>query len=410
MPDSKLLKDYADRCVKCGMCLPQCPTYQVTRDEGESPRGRISLIQGLLNEQLPHSDKLVGHLENCLKCRACERICPSQVPYGELIDGALTHIEHTQRESHPHRNRLLARVVHHTSLRRMTHLLRVYQRSGLRTLARMSGLLKLTGLQRVEAQLPELTAPQTWEEYYPPRNAPRGDVALFLGCIADAFDAQTTRASITVLTALGYGVHIPRAQTCCGALHLHNGAPEHAAQLARKNLAAFDLNKVSAVISTASGCGATLSEYAHLDPQATAFARRVMDISAFLTTIAWPENVQLTALNQRVAIQDPCSLTNVLRQADKPYALLRKIPGIELVSLPEKSRCCGAAGSYMLTHPKMADRLRDAKIEGIETLNVRTLVSSNIGCALHLAAGLRAHNQAIEVIHPITLLARQLEP
>lgn len=409
MHTAKQLHALADRCVKCGMCLPHCPTYHLTRDESESPRGRIALIQGLTGGQLAYSDKLGTHLENCLKCRACERVCPSIVPYGELIDGALTHIERTVTAP-PARRRLalLNLATQRGTLHAFARVLRLYQRSGMRALLRRSGMLKLLGLARHDHLLPALPAVHTWQTYYPAQNTARGDVALFTGCIADAFDQTTSHAAIQVLTTLGYGVQVPPAQRCCGALHLHNQQPEQATALAQENLTAFGALNVQAIIHTASGCGATLSEYAQLDPHATGFTRKVIDISTFIASVPWPENVTLKPLKARVAVHDPCSLTHVLRQHEQPYAMLRKIPGIELVPLPDRARCCGAAGSYMLTHPANANTLRDEKLAGIEQLGVRTLATSNIGCALHLAAGLREKNLALEVIHPITLLARQI--
>ncbi len=408
MHTAKQLNALADRCVKCGMCLPHCPTYHLTRDESESPRGRIALIQGLTGGQLAYSEKLGTHLENCLKCRACERVCPSLVPYGELIDGALTYIEREVTTPPARRSRLLNLVTQRIFLRTLAMLLRIYQRSGVRALLRGSGLLKLLGLDRHDRLLPSLHALHKWQAYYPAENTPRGDVALFTGCIADAFDQATSQAAIHVLTKLGYGVHVPPAQRCCGALHLHNQQPEQATALAQENVAAFGALEVQAIISTASGCGATLKEYVALEPGATDFTRKVVDISAFIASVPWPENVTLKPLKARVAVHDPCSLTHVLRQHDRPYTMLRKIPDIELVSLPDRDRCCGAAGSYMLTHPTQADALRDEKLAGIEPLDAQILVTSNIGCALHLAAGLREKNLSIEVMHPITLLAQQV--
>ena len=407
MHTAKQLNALADRCVKCGMCLPHCPTYHLTHDESESPRGRIALIQGYTSGQLAYSEKLGTHLENCLKCRACERICPSMVPYGELIDGALTHIERAVKTPRAQRLTLLNIATQRTTLRTLAMLLRAYQRSGLRALVRRSGVLKMLGLARHDRLLPSLPPVQSWKAYYPPQNTARGDVALFTGCIADAFDQTTSHAAIQVLTLLGYGVHVPRAQRCCGALHLHNQQPEQASILAHENLAAFAALDVQTIISTASGCGATLSEYAN-DPRATGFTRKVVDISTFIASIPWPENVTLKPLKARVAVHDPCSLTHVVRQHEKPYALLRKIPDIELVSLPDRARCCGAAGSYMLTHPTQAGALRDEKLASIEQLDARILVTSNIGCALHLAGGLREKYLSIEVMHPITLLAQQV--
>jgi glycolate oxidase iron-sulfur subunit len=403
------LKQLTDRCVKCGMCLQQCPTYALTRDEAESPRGRIALIQGLVNGQLAYSEKLDTHLGNCLKCRACERICPSMVPYGELIDLAQTYIEQAHRHRPFARRLLLSLATNAARLRLAARLLRLYQRSGLQWLARTSGVLGLLGLTRVEAQLPRLAGTERWRDYYPATGARRADVALFTGCIADAFDSATTRAAITVLTSLGYGVRVPAAQRCCGALHLHNGEPDGARQLAESNLAAFDPDTVEAILTTATGCAATLLEYNQRVAGADDFTRKVTDISTFLARVAWPETVRLKPLPRRVAVHDPCSLTHVLRQSDRPHAVLRRIPDIELVTLPDAARCCGAAGSYMLTHPDTADRLRDAKLNGLATSGVETLVTSNIGCALHLAAGLRQQGTAVEVVHPVTLLARQME-
>ncbi|MBI3774992.1 MAG: (Fe-S)-binding protein [Gammaproteobacteria bacterium] len=390
------------------MCLPHCPTYHLTRDESESPRGRIALIQGLTGGQLAYSDKLETHLENCLKCRACERVCPSLVPYGELIDGALTHIAREVAPQSARRLRLLNFVTQPATLRTLAKLLRVYQRSGLRALLRGSGLLKVLGLARQDRLLPSLHTVHPWQAYYPAQNTPRGDVALFTGCIADAFDQATSRAAIQVLTQLGYGVHVPPGQRCCGALHLHNQQPEQASALAQENLAAFGGLDVQAIINTASGCGATLKEYLALNPGADSFTRKVVDISTFIASVPWPENVMLKPLKARVAVHDPCSLTHVLRQHEAPYAMLRKIPEIELGSLPDRARCCGAAGSYMLTHPTQADALRDEKLSNIEQLDTRILVTSNIGCALHLAAGLREKHLSIEVMHQTTLLARQV--
>lgn len=398
----------ADRCVKCGMCLQQCPTYTLTHDEGESPRGRIALIQGLIAGQLQRSEQLDTHLGNCLKCRACERICPSMVPYGELIDGAQTYIERTERNNRPLRRALLSIVTTPRLRLALAAALRLYQRSGAQFVARALGIHNLLNLTRLDAQLPRLAKHQAWKDYYPAIGAARGEVALFTGCIADAFDQQTSRAAIRVLNVLGYAVHVPRSQRCCGALHLHNGEPEAADALLSANIAAFDLSGIDTVISTASGCGATLAEYDQRNPGARDFSRKVIDINAFIASVSWPDAIKLNALPERVAVHDPCSLTNVLRQSDKPYAVLRRIPGIELVALPDKSTCCGAAGSYMITHPTTAMRLRDRKLDGFAALNASILVSANIGCALHLSAGLRAIGRDVEVLHPVTLLERQI--
>ncbi|MEQ6342855.1 MAG: (Fe-S)-binding protein [Gammaproteobacteria bacterium] len=404
-----LLKQ-TDLCVKCGLCLPHCPTYTKTRNEGESPRGRIALIEGLAGGRLALTPRLEAHLASCLTCRACEDVCPSGVRYGTIIDAGRALIK-SQREQSTREAAMYGLIARKPLLRFAARLLRFYQRSGLQRLARVSGLARLAGAGRLDALLPPLPPAPAWQDYYPPRGEKRGTVALFTGCVAEVMDTATLGAAIRLLTTCGYGVHVPRTQVCCGALHLHNGQPAQARQLAEKNLAAFAALKVDAVISAASGCGAQLAEYDQLipdDQRTQSFAHSVQDISQFLTDITWPGDVTFSPLLKRVAVHDPCSLRHVLHQQIPPYTLLRNIPGIELIPLPGNTQCCGAAGAYMITQPVLADSLRNDKLEALKAAGAEILVSSNLGCALHLAAGLRAAGKDVEVIHPVTLLARQM--
>ncbi len=413
------LLEHTDRCVKCGLCLPHCPTYGKTQNEGESPRGRIALIEGLANGQLGLTPRLEAHLDSCLTCRACENVCPSEVRYGTIIDAGRALVA-AQHSPSAHEKLLNSLITHKPLLRLGARLLRFYQRSGLRSLVRGSGLLKLAGeltgpmknLPRLDALLPPIPPVRIWQEYYPALGADkRGDVALFTGCIASVMDTEILNAAIRLLTACGYGVHVPRTQGCCGALHMHSGAVRQAHALAMQNLYAFTELKIDAIISTASGCGAPLSEYYKFDAndeRLKKFSENIHDISEFLASIPWPENIIFAPLEQRVAVHESCSLRNVLHQHTHAYTLLRKIPDIDVVALPGNARCCGAAGAYMITQPIMADALRKDKLAALESSAGTLLVTSNIGCALHIAAGLREAGQHIEVIHPVTLLARQL--
>ncbi|MCC6208013.1 MAG: (Fe-S)-binding protein [Gammaproteobacteria bacterium] len=409
------IKREADQCVKCGLCLPHCPTYAKTLDEGDSPRGRIALIQALVEERLPASDRLAYHLDRCLACRACERACPSGVHYGPLIDSARALLEQ-KRPSRRAGSWLHAGLLAWTTggpgrLRAAIRLLRLYRASGLRRVIRGSGLFPR--LARMETLFPDPpSAPAGRNEYHPPVGEARGQVALFTGCVTDLADPAVLDASIRLLRLAGYGVHLPPGQGCCGALHLHAGDLDRAQTLARRNLSAFNALTVDAVLYTASGCGATLREYAAgpgRDKSAPGpFSAPVMDVTQFLAAIEWPAHLAPAPLEQRAAIQDPCLQRNVLRDTTPPYRLLARIPALETVALPGNERCCGAAGAYMLEQPEMADALRADKLEALRECGAELLVTSNIGCAIHLAAGLRAAGSAVEVVHPVVLLERQI--
>lgn len=393
----------ADRCVLCGLCLPHCPTYRLLQDENESPRGRVSLLRAVATGALPMSDSLAAHLSRCLDCRACERACPSGVRYGRLIEAGRVL---TARHRPPG---VLAKlglglVTRPRLLRFIGKLLRLYQRSGMQRLTRTSGILRVLGLARAEALLPAITNAPRWQTQYPEEGARRGRVALFLGCLAPELDATTLNAAIRVMTRLGYDVVVPDEQTCCGALHRDAGDPEAVMALRERNRAAFAGKNIDAIITIASGCGTTLAEgtVTGLPP--------VRDINALLAEAPLSATLELAPLRQRVAVQDPCSLRNTLRAESAVYALLRRIPELEVIPLPENHLCCGGAGAYTLREPVLASRLRTPKIDAAMEIKPDVLVSANIGCALHIAAGASERGLDIQVVHPLVLFERQLRP
>lgn len=401
-----------DRCVMCGMCSQHCPTYQLTADENESPRGRIALIAALVSGQLVSEQdstdaRLQAHIDHCTGCRACEAYCPSGVRFGAIITEAKALL------SPPATSTPEATLSSKTA-----PWLRRYQRWGLQKLVRASGILKPLGLAQKEALLPTIPDTPDWQDYYPPTTQPdtkaRGDVALFTGCVANIFDREALDASRRLLNAMGYGVHVPPTQGCCGAMALHNGQPREATRLATQNLSAFAELDVHAIVHTASGCSAQLSEYSQLltDDRAADFSNKIQDISQFIATVAWPTDLQAAPLPKTVALHTPCSLSNVLRQASAPELLLQRIPELEIAPLPQTTRCCGGAGQYMLDQPEFAQQLRGKVLNDLDSANpqqeIDTLLTSNLGCSLHLAAGLRERGQTITVTHPVVLLARQL--
>lgn len=397
-----LLRD-ADLCVKCGLCLPHCPTYQKSQDENESPRGRIALIQAWAGGGLPVSASLSAHLDNCLLCRSCERVCPAMVPYGRLLDGFRAQTADTRKDSLA--LSLSKSAAHSATVRQGAQwALRAYRQSGLSSLSRklnIAGSLHLEALERLIPEQPQTNTEQLADVSGNVNN--KGRIGLFAGCMGPLFDQETLAAAQRVLTLAGYEVHRPAAQTCCGALDLHSGDPQSAALLARQNCTAFKSDALSAIVSLASGCGATLQEY-----DDRGFAGKVMDISRFLLQSQALENLQLTPLAAKVIVHTPCSLANVMRDSRSVWQLLQHIPEIELIPLPETIKCCGSAGSYMLDHPEMAQTLLDDVLAIIRRHNPRYVVTSNIGCALHMRAGLIEQGADIEVLHPVALLDRIL--
>jgi glycolate oxidase iron-sulfur subunit len=392
--------------------------------------------------------RFASHIDSCLTCRACEAVCPNQVSFGQLMDGTRAMMEalpHDPAGASSGRKKsgfrkwmereLIARP---TRIEALLPLARFYQQSGLQKWLRRSGLLGNARLALLEAQLPHIGSPaggaRSWGEVYPAIGRPRGEVGLFLGCVARLADVQTINAGILVLNRLGYTVHVPRKQTCCGALHRHGGDQHVAEQLAHQNMVAFNELDLSGIISVASGCGSQLSEYSMTSvappsygarraegkfplkapdsSQARSFNTKVFDIGEFLAAADGWDDVSFAPLPHVIAVHEPCSLRNVLRASRHAYALLARIPEARIVPLGGNDQCCGAAGTYFLDQPEMAQALLRDKLAAIKASGARYLATSNIGCSMHVAGGLRkaTHEAApgIEVLHPVALLARQM--
>lgn len=383
-----LLTREADRCVKCGLCLPHCPTYQITQDESESPRGRIALIEALAAGHLAPNSRLDAHLDSCLMCRRCERVCPSGVNYGALMDQARRSTRHLR----PRWLRILAALLSRPAV--FGPLLRLGRMAPLSTANRVG---QLTVLARVsDRQTPPPPG------VFPALQARRGRVGLFLGCAGRFSQAAALHDSLRLLRLLGFEVTIPRAQVCCGALHAHLGDAEQAEAFARRNRTAFDCG-LDAIISIATGCGAHLAT----DPRAAGLLPAPhQDINAFVA--AQPlSRLRWRPLAAKIAIHTPCSQLNTLRSAHAVQSMLTVIPGIDLVELPDNARCCGAAGRYLFSHPATATYLKDLKIASLNQSKADYALTSNPGCALHFKTGLAAANSALRVLHPVQLLMQQ---
>lgn len=376
----------ADRCVACGLCLPHCPTYRKTGSEADSPRGRIQLMRAVAQEVLPNNDRFKEHIDLCLSCRSCEAACPNSVNYGALVDTSRTlHI--------PKRNNWYTLAKTLVRNRPLQYVLN----AGIWLLQTTKLDTFLKSAMPAAKRLPAVSMPTFWKNLYPATATKQGEVSLFLGCATNTLDNQTIHASIYVLNKLGFDAYIPKAQTCCGSIARQMGDADEAIKLVAQNQASF--NPAMPVISLASGCGAGLKDYM---PQ-----HKVQDISAFLLGCDWSQ-ASIQPLPQRVFVQDPCTLRNVLKSHQAVYSLLKKIPEADIQPLPGNAQCCGGAGAYMLSQDAMANQLRQDKITAIQRNQVAILATSNIGCSLHIAAALKQSNLDVAVIHPVQLLAQQM--
>jgi glycolate oxidase iron-sulfur subunit len=386
----------ASDCMRCGLCVNGCPTFRLFQIQEESPRSRVRTLSKILLENESISAKERQHLDNCVQCRACETICPSKMQYGDLFDQAQAKLAKPPQGL---AKWALALIAHKNWRARLMPWLALYLHSGLQKPLRQSGILKKLGLADAEAMLNK-PAVGNLAKHYPSSRAKQGQVALFTGCIGEHFDRTTLDAAIKLLNAVGFDVIVPSEQGCCGAIHQHNG--QDASALIEHNIAVFNSLEVDAVIHTATGCGAMLSEYPKSSSEAaTFFGGLLHDISDFLLTY-WPEDLKLLPLPEKIAVHESCSQRNVLKNQQSVYDLLAKIPELEVQPLADNALCCGAGGSYMLTHPDNASQLRTLKLKAINAVASK-VVSSNYACAAFLNASGES-----QISHPLQVLAGQL--
>ena len=402
------------RCVHCGLCLSSCPTYTTLKVETESPRGRIALMRAVHEGRVGISDRIVSHWEMCLQCRACEAVCPSGVPYGRIMEytRAQTLAQDKQGSALKRVDRFFLRAAlpHPGRLRLGAHLMRLYQRSGLRRLVRASGLLKLfpDALSQMEAQLPDLNEPffGPGRDIHPARSGQANGeaalaaptVALVSGCVMPLMQGDTMRAAVRVLTRNGCNVAVPPGQVCCGALNLHAGDLETARRLARRNIDIFLATGAGQpgykIVTASAGCGSNMKEYGELlkhDPEYAEPARRfselTVDITEFLADL--PLDPPRGRVDRRVTYQDPCHLAHAQRITRQPREVLAAIPGLELVEMEASTMCCGGAGFYSMVQPEVSGRILETKVGNIEATSAGQVVTANPGCMMQIEQGLQ---------------------
>lgn len=407
----KDLQDALDACVHCGFCLPTCPTYELTGLEAESPRGRLfqmkAWLDGTVSSDDPH---LVAHLDSCLDCRSCESACPAGVGYGRALEAVRAELPQAPEMrgfgrllrllfSSPRRLRLTGMILRLLSKAGLGRLLRLFSRE-----PRWQGALSL--LPTTPGPLRRVRLPAV-----PGRRAGAAPRAVLLeGCVMGEFFGRQNQAAYEALSLAGVETCVPRGQGCCGALHLHAGDRKGAQELARALITAVEGEADAWLVTTAAGCGSTLKEYGALlsdDPQwsirAQAFAERVRDFSEVLAALPRRPRGRFVG---RVAYHDACHLRHAQRVVYPPRQLLAEIEGLELVELSAPWRCCGSAGSYMLTHPQAGDALLSKKMTEIAQAAPDIVVTANPGCLLQLQMGARQQGPQVPIWHLAEILAR----
>src|SRR5579884_3025691 len=414
MLDLKLLDaEYGNMlsCIRCGQCLTSCPTYLLSMNEAEGPRGRIALARGLADGQLELTPDLVRHEQNCLVCDACTAVCPAGV-HMDPIQVALRAAMAPALKRPGWLRMAFAVFGDMNRFRLAVRLLGLYQRLGLQALARGLGVIRLLGLSKTEAFLPKVPA-----SFFVPRGETYGEgdqVSFFAGCVMSTALADVDRATIRVLQRAGCRVVDTAGQGCCGALNAHGGDLDGMKEMAKRNINAFEADGEAPIVVNSAGCGAMLKDYGHHlrdDPawaaRAAAFSARVQDATELLARRELPVRRPLPIA---VTYQDPCHLAHAQRITAQPRALLRSIPGLDLREMAESTLCCGSAGIYNLTNPDESAQLQARKLDNALATGAEVIATANPGCLLQLRAGLKERGSEVRVKHVIELLDEATSP
>lgn len=420
---SHALSNHEDKllaCIHCGLCLEACPTYVITGNENDGPRGRIYLMRAVAEDRLENtSPAFAKHIDRCLGCRACEQACPAGVEYGQLLEASREVLLEAQPKS-DFGNRTLRFVLRHVwlspvRLRLFFGASRVFRDLGLAKLMLKSRLARLIS-PRAEFGLALLESSRgiSHAAAAPRRGEKKDsqDVLMFKGCVGEGLFARVNHATERVLHANDFNVNAPSEQVCCGALHAHAGDLEGARELARQNIAAF--NSDAPIITNAGGCGAMLVTYGHLfandkdlAADAAHFSARVRDVSQQLATTEMRSAP--SPLDAPVTYDTSCHLLYGQRGGETSERMLRTVAGENFVALNGTERCCGAAGVYNLLQPEMSQRVLQEKLDGVRQTHAAILATGNPGCQMHIGAGACLSGMDLKVCHPIELVDQAYE-
>ncbi|MCE1187607.1 MAG: (Fe-S)-binding protein [Ignavibacteria bacterium] len=418
LPDS----DTLTQCMHCGMCLAVCPTYEKTKNERSSPRGRIRLIKSVAEEKLPVTENFINEINFCLDCQACETACPAGVHYGHIVETARELTTILNRNKSPEiwiRKIALNNILADKFIfKYVSKLLFIVQKL---KLDKFFANLKITNLFIQNAGellklLPEFSSKSS-EELLPTIIPPKGEkkfrVAFLTGCLMDTAFTETNLETVELLTKLGCEVIIPKNQVCCGSLHAHNGEMQKSVELARKNLTAFSKYEYDFLVSNSAGCGAFMKEYAkifknepELSQKAEKFSKKVQDITEFLSNREL--NYTFKEFNKSVTYHDACHLCHTQKIVNEPREIIKSIPAVDYRPLEDSTWCCGSAGIYNVLRYEDSMHFLDRKIERIQKTGAEVVVTGNPGCFLQLRYGLQKKNVNCTVEHTASFLNKLL--
>ncbi|SMQ84772.1 glycolate oxidase iron-sulfur subunit [Bacillus sp. OV166] len=425
---ARMNEDELLNCMRCGFCLPTCPTYiESGYKESHSPRGRIALMKAVVDGLIEPDEDFERSLELCLGCRACEPVCPSGVNYGHLLEEARDIIHQNKKHSLP--AQVVRKTVfqglfpHQNRMRGVVGLIGFYQRSGIQTIARKIGFLgllpnQLTAMEKVLPEVPTMKEMKNRPTYLPAIAEKVHRVAFFSGCLMDTMFLKSNDATMKLLQKAGCEVVIPQNQACCGALHGHSGEKETAKDLAKRNIRAFEDLQVDFIITNAGGCGAFLVDYDHLlkdEPawkdRAREFKEKIKDISEILAAVDFHKKVPLKLPAQVITYQDSCHLRNGMKTAAAPRRLLQAIQGAEYKEMKDADRCCGSAGIYNIVESEMSMVMLDAKMIEAKATHATTIVTANPGCLLQMQLGIEREglSSTMRAVHIVDLLVEAMK-
>ncbi|KYD08858.1 Glycolate dehydrogenase, iron-sulfur subunit GlcF [Heyndrickxia sporothermodurans] len=410
-------------CMRCGFCLPSCPTYiESGFQEIHSPRGRIALMKAVKDGMIEPDEEVERSLSLCLGCRACEPVCPSGVKYGHLLEEARDIIQQNKKQKpivRAVRNTVFEGLFpHQNRMKSVTSLLGLYQRSGLQKVTRTIGFMKLfpeslATMEKVLPKVPTMKEMKNRPEYLPAEQTQSKRVAFFTGCLMDTMFLETNNATLKLLQKAGCEIVIPKTQGCCGALHGHSGEKEKSIELAKRNIEAFEHTNADYIITNAGGCGAFLIDYDHLlkndpewYPRAKAFKEKLKDITQILVELDFHKKHSLKLTKQVITYQDSCHLRNVMKTSEAPRVLLQSIIGPEYREMKDSDRCCGSAGIYNIVESEMSMKILDSKMTNVKATKATTIVTANPGCLLQMKLGIEREGltEQVRAVHIVDLL------